>query len=146
MALEASSPDDRARQLIALTERLARIMTEDAEAFEARRPHEAGARQEEAARLANLYRHESMKLRRQPALLAGLPDALKAKLADATRAFDAALARHARALEAARTVTEGLVRAIAEEVSRERAATGGYGPGARSAPAPAPAVALNRRA
>ena len=50
----------------------------------------------------------------------------------ATEAFEAVLARHGRALEAAKTVTEGLVRAIAEEVARSRSAGTGYGPGAQT--------------
>ena len=64
----------------------------------------------------------------------------------ATRAFDAVLARHGRAVEAAKTITEGLIRAIAEEVSKQRSAVSSYGPKAMQAPRPATAVALNRRA
>jgi hypothetical protein len=46
-----------------------------------------------------------------------------------------------------KSITEGVVKAIAEEVARTRAATAGYGPGARLAtPSGAIAIALNRRA
>ena len=71
---------------------------------------------------------------------------MRLRLVRATEAFDAVLARHARALTAAKTVTEGVVKAIAEEVGRARAQTAGYGPGARTAPVANTAVALNRQA
>ena len=67
----------------------------------------------------------------------------------ATEAFDAVLARQGRAIEAAKTVTEGLVRAIAEEVAATREQRHGYGPGAlppASSATAATAITLNRRA
>jgi shikimate 5-dehydrogenase len=64
----------------------------------------------------------------------------------ATEAFDAVLARQGRALEAAKTVTEGLVRAIAEEVANQRQQGVSYGAGGTSAPAGATAITLNQRA
>ncbi len=46
-----------------------------------------------------------------------------------------------------KSITEGVVKAIAEEVARTRAASAGYGPGARmSTRDTAIAIALNRRA
>ena len=60
---------------------------------------------------------------------------------------DAVLARQGRALEAAKTVSEGLVRAIADEVAAQRTTGSGYGQGgAASAPAPATSITLNKRA
>ena len=56
------------------------------------------------------------------------------------------LARHGRAVEAAKTITEGLIRAIAEEVHKQRHAVTGYGRKGMQAPRPATPVALNRRA
>ena len=49
-------------------------------------------------------------------------------------------------LEAAKTVTEGLVRAIAEEVASKRASGAGYGPGATATAADTRAITLNQRA
>jgi hypothetical protein len=132
--------------LITLTERLTALITEQIRAFEARRPHEAARNAEETGRLANLYRHESLRIQNQPALLAGAPAELRDRLIEVTRAFDAVLARHGRAVEAAKTITEGLIRAIAEEVHKQRHAVAGYGPKAMQAPRPATPVALNRRA
>jgi hypothetical protein len=146
MSLAASSPAERMEQLILLTERLTGLIADQLRAFEDRRPQDAAANAEETARLANLYRHESLKVKSDPSLLEGAPTELKETLVAATRAFDAVLARHGRAVEAAKTITEGLIRAIAEEVHKQRHAVAGYGPKALQAPRPATPVALNRRA
>ena len=146
MTLAASTPGERMQQLIMLTERLTGLIAEQLRAFEACRPQDAAGNADETARLANLYRHESLKARADPTLLAGAPADLHEKLVVATRAFDAVLARHGRAVEAAKTITEGLIRAIAEEVHKQRTAVASYGPKAMQAPRPATPVALNRRA
>ena len=137
---------DRVDQLTGLTDRLTALITQECKAFEERKPHEVALTLDETARLANLYRHESLKMKADPTALEGAPAELKERLVSATRAFDAVLARHGRAVEAAKTITEGLIRAIAEEVHKQRNAVAGYGPKALQAPRPATPVALNRRA
>lgn len=150
MAIAAENAADRVEQLIVLTERLTELVAAQALAFEQHRPQDAAASLEETTKLANLYRHESAKVRARPALIGGAPIAARTRLTRATEAFDAVLARQSRALNAAKTVTEGLVRAIAEEVAaqRERGAPDGYGPtGQRTGkPADGSAITLNRRA
>jgi hypothetical protein len=146
MALAASTPAERMEQLITLTERLTGLIAEQLRAFEARRPQDAASDAEETARLANLYRHESLRVKADPALIEGAPTELKERLIASTRAFDAVLARHGRAVEAAKTITEGLIRAIAEEVHKQRHAVTGYGQKGLQAPRPAIPVALNKRA
>ena len=79
-------------------------------------------------------------------LLEGLPVAERNALIAATQAFEAVLARHNRALEAAKTITEGLVQTIAKEVAAARAQGAGYGSGGRAAAADGRAVTLNRTA
>jgi hypothetical protein len=139
--------DQNLQRLIALTEQLSERMRQDAEAFEARRPLEAAARIEETQRLANLYRFESDRVKQNPTMIAGGSLQLRRKLADASRAFEVALARHGRAVYGLKAITEGVVKAIAEEVGRARAATSGYGPGARMVSRDvAVAIALNRKA
>ena len=146
MGLNANDAAARMEQLVALTDRLTGLIAEQLRAFEAHRPQDAAANADETARMANLYRHESLKVKADPSLLAGAPPEIKERLIVATRAFDAVLARHGRAVEAAKTITEGLIRAIAEEVAKQRNGVASYGPKARQAPRPATAVALNRRA
>lgn len=142
----SAQAEANANQLLVLVERLTEALAADARAFEQRRPGEAAARMDETARLANLYRHESARLRSDPGLIAGCAETTRMKLIRATEAFDAVLARHARALHAAKTVTEGVVRAIAEEMANSRSTGAAYGPGARATTAPATAVTLNRQA
>ena len=150
MAIAAESPADRIDQLVVLTDRLTKLIAGQALAFEQHRPQDAVGLVEETSRLANIYRHESAKIRANPALLSEASLNERARLTRATEAFDAVLARQSRALDAARTVTEGLVRAIAEEVAtqRHRGAADAYGPsGERSAkPADGSAITLNKRA
>jgi hypothetical protein len=149
MALAAVDADDRVTQLILLTERLTDLIAKEAQAFESRRPHEAAQYVEETAKLANLYRHESMRVKANIALVETARLELRQRLMRATEAFDAVLARQARAVNAARVVTEGLVRAVAEEIANQRAAPAAtYGAGAmmNDRPQMGAAITLNRKA
>lgn len=144
----AAPAADRVEQLIALTERLTGLIALEAQAFEQRRPQDAARQLVESSKLANLYRHESSRVRANPKLVEAAPLEQRQRLIRATEAFDAVLARQGRALAAAKTVTEGLVRAIADEVASQRAGAGGYGPGAvtQAPTGSSTAITLNRRA
>ena len=147
MAIAASDATDRVEQLILLTDRLTELVAEQAAAFEQRQPQTAAAMHEEVSRLANLYRHESARVRGEPRMISGAPTELRTKLVQATEAFDAVLARQGRAIEAARIITEGLVKAIAEEVASQRSQATVYGSGGQqSGGASATAITLNKRA
>ena len=141
-----SDADSNVDQLIALTETLTRSLAADATAFETRKPQEAAFRMAETARLANLYRHESSRLRGDNSLIRGASAERRLRLRRATEAFEATLTRHGRALHGVHAVTEGLVKAIAEEVARSRNTGAGYGPGARATAPQATSVTLNQRA
>ena len=139
------TPADRVEQLILLTERLTARLKAEFQAFEANRPHEVAPQIKETQRLADLYRREAAAARADPARIAGAPLARCKRLAEATKAFDATLKRHAAAVASARRITEGLVRTIAGVVA-ERRKPAGYGPRAFPAPSDARAIAVNRRA
>lgn len=145
-----ATPDDarqRVEQLTLLTDRLTSLVAEQAKCFEARRPQDALAYGAEVNRLANLYRHESARVRANPGLVSAAPSDLRQRLIRATEAFDAVLARQARAVGAAKTVTEGLVKAIAEEVASQRHKGISYGAnGLQTAHATSVAITLNKRA
>jgi hypothetical protein len=145
MGALAGSPAQRVEQLIVLTQRLTKFLKAELKAFEARRPQDAAANSAETQRLANLYRHESARIRADPSLIAGAPEALRRRLMDETKLFDEVLARHGQALYAAKTITEGLVRAIAEEVAVQRRRVAAYGPEARQYKTDTSAITLNRR-
>ena len=143
MALHADDATDRVEQLVTLTERLTGFMLEDLRDLEARKTPTL-ARAEELGRLANIYRHESARVRRDPAMVSSAPAADRARLKAATERFEATLARHSGAVDAARTVSEGLVRAIAESMTASRPAASGYGPRGRKLDSPP--LAYNKRA
>jgi hypothetical protein len=92
MAIAAQDAADRVEQLIILTERLTQLIALEASAFEQRRPHEAAKYVEETSRLANIYRHESARVRADPSLVSGAPLDQRTALKRATEAFDAVLA------------------------------------------------------
>jgi NAD(P)-dependent dehydrogenase (short-subunit alcohol dehydrogenase family) len=147
MSLSATDSVDRVEQLIALTDRLTELIALEAQAFERHRPQDAAAQIEEVSKLANIYRHESTRVRANPELISSAPLAQRTRLTRSTEAFDAVLARQSRALSAAKTVTEGLVRAIADEVAVQRTNASSYGPGATTTKAgQATAITLNKRA
>lgn len=140
---------DRMEPMIRLTERLTALIAQQAVAFEAGRPQDAAPNIEETARLANIYRKEAVRFRQSRAELMTVPLPLRRRLVQATEAFDAVVARQDRALYAAKTVTEGLVHAIAQEVANQRTANAGYGPnGTRNTGlhGATTAIALNQRA
>ncbi len=148
MSDPTSATDARLEQLIILTERLTGLIADQAQAFEARRPQDAARNMEETSRLANVYRREAEQMRAQPSLFSDAPTKLRYRLIQATEAFDAVIARQGRAIAAAKTITEGLVHAIAQEVATQRTSNAAYGPtGAKPVvPGAATAVTLNRKA
>jgi hypothetical protein len=102
---------------------------------------------EETSQLANLYRREAQALRARPGPIEAAARKDRLRLIRATEAFDAVMARQGRALTAAKTVTEGLVHAIAQEITNQRNAKATYGPeGVKTQTNAATAVTLNRRA
>lgn len=131
--LAANTPSERAEALIRLTTRLTELLDQETALFEARKPHEAGALQTEKSRLALIYRAETQQAAKDPNRLAGLAPALKAQLTQTTERFDAALRRNGEAVATLKTLTEGLVKAIADEAARQKQASAGYGPAAGSA-------------
>jgi len=137
---------ERVEQLIVLTNRLTELVSSECRAFEERRPQDAAKTLEETSRLANLYRHESQRIRADRSLIEGAPLERRMALARATEGFDAVLARHGRALEAAKVITEGIVKAVADEVVKKRATGAGYGPKATASAGKATAITLNRKA
>lgn len=136
----------RVRQLVDLTQRLTASLSEESRAFESRRPQDAAASMAATHDLANVYRRESAQLKANPASVAAAPAADRTALIRATEAFEAVLTGHARAVEAARIVSEGLVQTIAAEVAGQRGNPSAYGASGRANTADSRAVALNRSA
>lgn len=144
--LAANTPLERAQGLLRLTKRLTELLDEETRHFQARRPQDAVALQGEKMQLANIYRRETMLAAKDSARLAGVDAALKAELREATQAFEAAVRKNGAAVEAMKSLTEGIVKAIADAAARQKQAEGGYGPGASRSSARIGAMALNQSA
>lgn len=127
MALSAQNPSDRARQLLALTTRLGERLANDTKVLEAHRPQDLSEGMEETRTLSNLYRFESARIKADPNLLAGITPDEKKALFEATQIFQDNLARYERAVTAAKTITEGIILAVAEDLNTQKAATMTYG-------------------
>jgi hypothetical protein len=147
MALIAEDAADRVEQLLILTQRLIAIASDETRRIEARQPLPGGAQSEEKSRLANAYRLELARIRQEPVLIAGAPDALLADLRRNTELLHATMTAHGEALGAVKLVAEGLVHAMAEEVARQRNAGARYGAdGGVNAPAAPGPTLLDRSA
>lgn len=136
----------RIRQLVDLTKALTARLAEETRAFEAQRLQDAAASLPKTQELANLYRRDSAHVKANPALIASAPAADKAALLKATEAFETVLARHSRAVDAARRISEGLMQAIAQEVAAARTPASAYGAGGQANAGDGRAFALNRTA
>ncbi|HEX8470624.1 MAG TPA: flagellar basal-body protein FlbY [Brevundimonas sp.] len=137
---------DNARRLKALTERLTERLVVESRAFAERRPRDVLDGMIETQELANQYRRESAQVKANPSLLSACQASERMALVKATERFNQVLAGHARAVEAARIISEGLVQTIAGEVAASRAMGTGYGASGRAAPGDGRAITLNRSA
>lgn len=127
MALAAANAAERAQQLIALTTRLGERLVSDTANLQARRPQDILEGIEETRNLSNLYRHESMRIKADPSLLEGLSPADKKALREATELFQDRLHAYELAVNAAKTITEGIISAVADDLNSRRKQTSPYG-------------------
>ncbi len=146
MMISVAEAEERVANLVVLCSRLGLLLTEETKAFEARRPRDIAADQPETQRLANLYRHETARIRAEPDLVLTASAESRRRLMGAVQQFETIVARHGRAVTAAKIVSEGLVQAIATEVAAQRESASPYGQGSRSASGSASAIVLNRQA
>lgn len=144
MALLADDAADRAEQLLLLTRRLQELVDAEADRLGAGVP--PAGESEDLRRLVNAYRLETARVRDDRSLIAGAPLALRRTLQTETAALQARLDDYLLSLAAAREITEGLVRACAEEVQRARQAPAGYGAQGAYGATQATPVALDQRA
>ncbi|MDQ1153375.1 flagellar basal-body protein FlbY [Brevundimonas sp. SORGH_AS_0993] len=136
----------RLRQMVVLTTQLTERLSAEMAAFEGGRPQDVAHGLAKTQEMANLYRRDAAHVKANPQLLAAAPVADRQALVKATETFNAVLERHARAVEAARTISEGLVRTIAQEVTAARTPASAYGADGAAAQGDGRAVALNRMA
>lgn len=127
MALLADSAEDRAAQLLVVTERLTQLIGEETRRIEARELPLSGLEADEKNRLVNAYRLELTRIGQDRSLIDSAAPALLTQLRAHTAMLHEQLAHHELALGAVKLIAEGLVQAIAEESTRQRGGAIGYG-------------------
>jgi hypothetical protein len=110
-----------------MTRRLNALVCAEIDAIAAKRLDGGSVGWDEKERLAHAWRLEVAHIKANPAALAGIGDQLKAQLREAASILEEKLEAHALALSAMKTVTEGLVRSIANEIASARSAPAAYG-------------------
>ena len=146
--LAARNGEERAHALLKLTTRLTDLIRQETSLFRERRPQDALTLQDEKTKLTSIYRSEVARARQEPTRFAGAGTPIKTALRQATTVFHEALAENGHVVSAMKEITEGVVKAIADEAARQRTAGGGYGPGATQ-PTAVPgglSIAVNRTA
>ena len=126
-----SADTQKIELLIAMAERLIAAIEADIAALKAGRPQDLRTTDPEIQRLSALYGREAAGL--DPARAKAAPSELRRKFFDTTARFRDTLALHTRLLTRVRNASEGLVKAVAEEIERSRAPTRNYAPTAPQA-------------
>lgn len=127
MSIAAENPTDRAEQMLAIAKRLIALVSAEVKAMKIRKLDGATADFAEKERLAHAWRLEVTAIKANPALLKGAAAATMSKLKDAAKELETVLQAHAAAIQAMKQVTEGLVKAIADEIASQRRAPPAYG-------------------
>ncbi|MBX3506609.1 MAG: hypothetical protein KF895_14115 [Parvibaculum sp.] len=131
---ETMAPADLADRMIAATAALAALIGQETEALRSRNREEVANLQAEKTRLANDYAMDVQSVRSRKELLDRAPAERVARLKAGMIELDRALALNGEALAAARSVSEGLIRMVADAMSERAAPTLGYGANAATAP------------
>jgi hypothetical protein len=131
---DVPAADRRLAELVAIIGRLAAVIERERTSFAARRPRELEGLLPEKEALADLYAKEMRFLAKERAWIEAASPPARHRLHAAVQDLRAQLADYLRAILARRTVVEGLVRALGQEVARQRQPFTAYG-GAGSASA-----------
>ncbi|HTW34264.1 MAG TPA: hypothetical protein VMU31_02795 [Rhizomicrobium sp.] len=128
-------------KLLMLTARLTEALNADIAALERGRPREMRSHRPEVQQLLALYGREVQSLSLTAAK--GLPRDAQERLREATGKFRETLAVHNRVLTRVKSCTEGMIRAIADDVAKKRAARQPYSPPVNTKPRTPGAIVYN---
>jgi hypothetical protein len=121
-------------RLVVLTERLTEVLQADIAALERGRPREMRSHQADVQQMTALYSREARAFTIE--IVKSLPRDARDRLTAVTARFREVLALHVRILNRVRGATEGMIRAIAEDVARRCNAQRPYSPKPRAARSP----------
>jgi hypothetical protein len=108
----------KVERVIALTDRLADMLSADVATLEHGRANELRTNDPTVQQLTVLYAREAAGV--NAAVAKSLPLELRQKLAASTKRMNDTLARHQRMITRVRNASEGMIRAVAQEVERRR--------------------------
>lgn len=128
-------------RLLVLTERLTEALLADIAALERHRPREMRSPNTDVQQMTALYTREAGGL--SPSVVQTLPRDAREQLTDATARFREVLAQHGRILSRVRNATEGMVRAIAEDLVKRKSAQRPYAPASPAKPGAPGAMIYN---
>lgn len=111
-------PDPKIERVAVMAERLIEALSADIAALESGRPRQMKMLDPEFQSLAAQYSREAGSLNR--GAVEAAPAELRARLTLATRRFQEALTLHGRVLTRIRNASEGMIKAVAEEVDKRR--------------------------
>lgn len=127
---DQSRPQGPVSRMILHTEELTRIIREEIDILEARRPSEIAPLQAEKARLSTIYEEEFAVLKKNQNLMGDKDSPLRIRLREVTEIFNNELVCLGRILLRMKSVTEGMIHAVGEEVARKRQTVRNYTPDA----------------
>ncbi|MEM8799036.1 MAG: hypothetical protein AAGF15_03025 [Pseudomonadota bacterium] len=125
--MSAAAIETEVDHFMTIVAALTRLLEQENELLHQKKPQALLDLAEEKSRLAAAYGQAHAKLREMKSELAKLAAGLKSKLSAAMRSFQQALETNQRLLARLRAVTEGLVRAIGDEVAKKTSVGQGYG-------------------
>jgi hypothetical protein len=133
--------DARIERLIGMAERLVAALESDIAALKAGKPDALRTAEPEIQRLTASYGREAHGFDVRIAQAAPAP--LRSRFVAITNKFRAVLQLHTRMLAAVKNASEGMIKAIAEEVHRTNAPTRTYGPRPDAKPQSSGAMVFN---
>ena len=119
-------PESPLTRVTDLTQRLTALLETECRLVRTGRPHEIAGLHEDKILLSEQYAEAMATLRRNPELVARANCQDTATLKAATADFQTTLRRHSILVYAAKSATEGLVRAVADEVTKRTNPVIGY--------------------
>jgi hypothetical protein len=125
--------EEKAERVLVLTVRLTDALLGDIDAVDRGCPSEMKTIVPETQQMLSVYARETASLKTQARLLTS--DSRRA-LTNAAEKLHAALALHERRLSRVRRASEGMIRAIVDDVERRKRVTRTYGPRPSAKPSP----------
>ena len=136
-----SGDGERIERIARMAERLIEAVEADIAALKIGRPQAIRTTEPEMQRLLSLYSREAQSFTLDA--LKKVPSALRDNFVETMKKFRDLLLLHARMIARVRNASEGMIRAIAEEVQRQAEPLRTYAPVPSAYARPAPAMVYN---